>query len=343
VDVGAPIEAHSKSLELMKPRERSLDDPTVEAEPAAVCGTALRYEGTDSKSSQLLAMSSGVVGAISEYVVRPPSGATDQSSNWRNGVDQRKQLRDVVMVGACEGDGERKSGSVNEKVMLAAGTAAIRGVRPCFFPPRRRLERRKSRSLTSTNRSCPQPEVDRAEPSAPSSTLLLPASRAVCASKSSHIPNRAAAEGPSKGCRSSRRRESRSTRDDSRVAFARDIDTAWASAVGEGVRVRTKAHRRPQQLPCVVPAKVTATWFIGHVQRVLDLFLLRALRNNASDDVWVVVYPISGDSVSAGTFLCADVTYPTVIQQSFMTQADDVFFRRDPTLNWIIRLRFAIV
>ena len=125
MDVGASVEANSKPLELMKPCKRSLDDPTVETETTAVLGAAFRYERTDTKSSELVAVCLRIVASIREQVVRPLTRTTDHSSDRRHGMYQRKKLGDVVTVRTGESNGERESRGVNEKVMLAPGTTAI--------------------------------------------------------------------------------------------------------------------------------------------------------------------------------------------------------------------------
>ena len=59
----------------------------------------------------------------------------DDSCNCWDGLDQGKQLLDVVSVGAGQAPGERDAAGVDEKVVFGARTASVDRARARFGAP----------------------------------------------------------------------------------------------------------------------------------------------------------------------------------------------------------------
>ncbi|MBI1850784.1 MAG: hypothetical protein HYR85_10610 [Planctomycetes bacterium] len=62
-----------------------------------------------------------------------------------------------------------------------------------------------------------------------------------------------------------------------------------------------------------------------------------------SDDVWIVVNPFPGDTMTAGTFVGQDRTPETVVGESFFGTTCEFPYIAEPTSNWMIRLVFEPV
>ncbi|MBI1850785.1 MAG: hypothetical protein HYR85_10615 [Planctomycetes bacterium] len=62
-----------------------------------------------------------------------------------------------------------------------------------------------------------------------------------------------------------------------------------------------------------------------------------------AEDVWIVVNPFPGDTMTAGTFVGQDRTPETVIGESFFGTTCEFPYIPDPTSNWMIRLIFDAV
>ena len=98
VNLRAPLIADAKTTELAEPRDGAFHDPSINAEAAAVVGTALGEDGRDLSVAKRLSVGFGVVGPISLHRIGPLARAAALSANRRNGIDQGNQLRDVGSV-----------------------------------------------------------------------------------------------------------------------------------------------------------------------------------------------------------------------------------------------------
>ena len=82
---------HAQSPELMKPRDRALDDPTIHTQAAAVLGVALGQDGSDATAAQRLAMRLRIVRSIALHPFGPPLATPSAfAPQRRNRVDQGK-------------------------------------------------------------------------------------------------------------------------------------------------------------------------------------------------------------------------------------------------------------
>jgi hypothetical protein len=102
--------------------EDPLDDPAVAAEPRAVLRLAASDHGFDPPPAQRLAMPVGVVAAVAEEAVGAAPWLAEAASHRGHGLHERKQLLDVVAVGAGRRPGERDACRVDQEVLLGAAS-----------------------------------------------------------------------------------------------------------------------------------------------------------------------------------------------------------------------------
>ncbi len=108
---------------------RTFDYPTILAEPAAVFGPALRDHGPDAALTQRTSVSCGIVATIGVDDAGLLKWSATDTTNRRNCINQRQQLRDVVGVRAGQNRDDGNAVGVYEDVVLGTGSRTIRGVR----------------------------------------------------------------------------------------------------------------------------------------------------------------------------------------------------------------------
>lgn len=124
MEVGSALVADSESLELVQPGEGTLDYPAHLAETGAVCDTAAGDDRLDAAFPEQAEVLVEVVAPIGVHAPRLAAGTSPPSADWRDRVQQGKELGDVVAVPAGDRDGERGSMAVDQ-VVLGAGAGAV--------------------------------------------------------------------------------------------------------------------------------------------------------------------------------------------------------------------------
>src|SRR5437899_12134274 len=104
----------------MEPAEGAFDDPAVAAEPRAVSAVAVGQQRSDSTLAECLAVSVGAVATVADDTVGPPARSAWASCHGWDAVEQRQQLRDVVVVASGHRPGQRYPARVGQEVVLAA-------------------------------------------------------------------------------------------------------------------------------------------------------------------------------------------------------------------------------
>ena len=139
MNVGAALVADAQSPVLVQPADRALDDPALLAEARAVWLLGRRDRGADPASAQLLPVSAGVVGAVTEQPPRPAAGPAALAADGRDRVDERQQLKDVVVVAGGERQCERGAPSAGQRMVLGAAPGAVnRAWSRLLAPPKAR-------------------------------------------------------------------------------------------------------------------------------------------------------------------------------------------------------------
>lgn len=135
MDVLAAIKTDAQAAELMEPAQGPFDDPANAAQAAAVRGPRLGQMWLDAADIQQHLPHVRVVGAIAVDRVRSAARRTRFSTHRRNRIDQWKQLRPVVCIGARQDGRERDAVAVADDVVFRALLAAIRRIGSGFFAP----------------------------------------------------------------------------------------------------------------------------------------------------------------------------------------------------------------
>jgi len=129
VDVGAAVVADEQSFELVELGEGALDDPAVAADAGTVFGLAPGDLGGDAALAQFAPLRLVVVGAVGGEPVWPSTRSTDAATDWRDAIEERDQLGDVVAVAARERPGERDPRRIDEEMVLGAVSGSINRAR----------------------------------------------------------------------------------------------------------------------------------------------------------------------------------------------------------------------
>lgn len=125
MELGASFVPDAESFELVEPGEGALDDPAHLAQPGAVSDTASGDQRFDTAFPQQAAVLVEVVAPVGIQAPRLTAGPPAQAPDRRHGVKQRQELGDVMPVAAGERDGERRSVTIDDQVVLGAGSGAI--------------------------------------------------------------------------------------------------------------------------------------------------------------------------------------------------------------------------
>jgi hypothetical protein len=125
VDVVAAFVADAQAAVLVQPGDRALDDPTLGAQPGAVLALRPGDLRLDAAATQLAPALARVVGAVAVERARSATWTAATAAQWRDRVDEREHLRDVVAVAAGERHRERAASPAGDQVVLGAAAGAV--------------------------------------------------------------------------------------------------------------------------------------------------------------------------------------------------------------------------
>lgn len=151
MDVVTLFITDTKPSVLMKPRQATLNHPAINPKPAAIFGSTSSKKMKDSPASELYSVWLTIISPVSKKTIRTLNRPAYFAGNWRNAINQRQQLRDIVTIGA--GQFYRKGDAVGicHHMMFRALFAAICGVWACFCPPK--TARTEDESTTAREKS----------------------------------------------------------------------------------------------------------------------------------------------------------------------------------------------
>ena len=133
---GKAFIADVEPAKAMKPGERAFDHPAGPAESATVATVPTREDGRDAALPEFGAVRAGVIAAIALDASRLPARGPGATADGGNGVDERQQFADVVVVGRRQVGDDGDALRVGQNVMFRPVLTAIGWVRSSFFPPR---------------------------------------------------------------------------------------------------------------------------------------------------------------------------------------------------------------
>src|SRR5258708_11299591 len=140
MELRSTLIADAKPPVLVKPGQRPLHLPTSLSQPLLVIDLLLGQDRFDAKVAQPLAVRLGVVGQIPLQGIRLPSWRSGLPRYWRDGIEQRSHLVDIVDVSRRRRGGQRDTLGVGEQMGLAAGLGAgYTALGRALPPPKRPL------------------------------------------------------------------------------------------------------------------------------------------------------------------------------------------------------------
>src|SRR6266498_4202824 len=121
---------------LMHPTLRSLHNPAIDAQAAAVRRIPFGQKRSRSSGSELATMRLGVVATIALHALEAVTWTATLAADSRDRVHQREQLRHVMTVGSRQHERhDRSPAAVDQQVVLGSAFAPIDWIWACFFPP----------------------------------------------------------------------------------------------------------------------------------------------------------------------------------------------------------------
>lgn len=127
---------NSKSSILMQPRNSSLNNPTIYTQTATVFGSTLSQDRFNTFLAKLLAMWFRIIAPVSKYTIRFAARTANLACYWRNTVNQRQQLCNIMPISSGQSYCQRNTVSISYQMMFRAFFTAIRGVWASFGPPK---------------------------------------------------------------------------------------------------------------------------------------------------------------------------------------------------------------
>ena len=109
--------------------------PSGTAQPGAVFGAAPGDDRRDTHRPNLLAILVVVVGTVGIHRVRPSARAPAATAYWRDVLDHRHELGDVVAVAAGQRRLQRDAVRFGDQVMFRASSGTVDRARSGFGPP----------------------------------------------------------------------------------------------------------------------------------------------------------------------------------------------------------------
>ncbi|QKM56467.1 hypothetical protein B7759_05022 [Burkholderia glumae] len=200
MNIEASFEANSKLAESGKPGMRTLDDPTMPAQPFAAFDTAACNTSLDAALSRITSATPEVIPFVSVQFARALAWRTVQPGYRRNGIERRLECHRIVAVGSHDRDGQRNAACIYDDVSLRSELAAVGRVGAGFLALRG-WRRWLHRGWRVPNRSGRAHAADAASPDAADAIHRPLASLADVANTSCHCRSPVLAGGLPTGCR----------------------------------------------------------------------------------------------------------------------------------------------
>lgn len=127
MDVGAAFVADAEASVLVEPGDRALDDPAFFAQAGSVLGALLGDGCADAAGSKPALVAARLVGAIAQQSLGAATGTAAFAAYGRDGIDEWKELGDVVAVAAGEAERERRAASAGQRMVLGTASGAVNG------------------------------------------------------------------------------------------------------------------------------------------------------------------------------------------------------------------------
>lgn len=135
MDAGAPLVADGEAAKTVEPCQRSLDNPSVPAQPFAAVYASPENAGRDPALPAFAPAAVMVVSLVGVELVRALARTSTTVAHAWHGIQNGCQHHAVVPVGRAQLHPERGAPAVDHKMALHARFAAIRRVRAGLGTP----------------------------------------------------------------------------------------------------------------------------------------------------------------------------------------------------------------
>ncbi len=136
MNIRTPLITNSQSAKLMQPGKGTLNYPTSLTQATAVSSSSFGQQRFDIQKSQSKPVWLRIIATITLNDIRSFSRSSLFACYWRNCLNQRKKLGDIMTVSTGNCDCKRHSVSIGNYMVLTAVFTSIRGVWAGFLPPK---------------------------------------------------------------------------------------------------------------------------------------------------------------------------------------------------------------
>jgi len=135
VNIRTAFKTNSEFFELMKPRQRSFNNPTSDTESASMLCAPLCQHWDNVSRTDNLSMRFRIISAVALDSIRTRPGSARFSSHRWDCIKKRNQLSDIMRVGASQNCGKGNTLGISYQMVFTPLFPTIRGIGTSFFPP----------------------------------------------------------------------------------------------------------------------------------------------------------------------------------------------------------------
>jgi len=128
---------NSQPTKLVQPGKRSLHHPAENPKSATISCSAFGKKGIYAQLTQCVSMGLTVISSIALNTIRSLTRTTHLTCDWRNRLNQRQKLSDIMAVGSSNFHCKGYAIGIGDNVMFRAQFPSIRCIRASFRPQKR--------------------------------------------------------------------------------------------------------------------------------------------------------------------------------------------------------------
>ena len=136
MNIRTPFITNSQPTKLMQPGKGTLNYPTSLAQTTAISSSSFSQQRFDIQKSQSKSVWLRIISAITLNNIGSFSRSSLFASYWRNCLNQREKLGNIMTISTGNFGCKRHSVSIGNYMVLTAVFASIRRVWACFLPPK---------------------------------------------------------------------------------------------------------------------------------------------------------------------------------------------------------------
>jgi len=151
MNIVAFLITNAKTPILVQPRYGAFYHPAIDAQSASVFSPSFSKERDNSSAAKLSAMWLRVIAPITKKAIGMLKRSANLACDWRDTVNQRQKLCDVVTVCTSQYHRKRDAIGIRYQMVLRTFFTPIRGIWACFGPPK--TARTEDESTTAREKS----------------------------------------------------------------------------------------------------------------------------------------------------------------------------------------------